>query len=86
MQEFPRLVFRSPGPAQCQGGSYTHNLVVDEGSFIDALANGWYASLPEAITTKITIPEPEVTPEPGVSKSKTVMKDASTQQWVKRRS
>lgn len=47
--DFPRLMFRSPGPEQCQGGSYTHKLVHDEEQFSAALQDGFHGTLPEAL-------------------------------------
>lgn len=47
--EFPRLMFRSPGPEQCQGGSYSHKLVHDEEQFSEGLKDGFYGTLPEAL-------------------------------------
>ena len=47
--QFPRLVFRSPGPDQCQGGTYAHALVCDEAQFAAFVANGWSETLPEAL-------------------------------------
>lgn len=47
--DFPRLMFRSPGPEQCQGGSFAHKLVRDEVEFNAGLQDGFYGTLPEAL-------------------------------------
>jgi len=47
--KFPRLMFRAPGPEQCQGGSYTHKLVQDSEEFSAALQDGFHGTLPEAL-------------------------------------
>lgn len=46
---FPRLVFRSPGPHQCQGGTYAYASVADQEQFGAHVADGWHATLPEAL-------------------------------------
>jgi len=65
--EFPKLVFRSPGPNQCQGGTYAHLSVVDHGDLDAALAAGWHATLPEALApvpVPVPAPAPAATPVP----------------------
>ena len=54
---FPRLVFRSPGPHQCQGGTYAYAPVSDQKEADERLADGWFATLPEAIEGKAAVPE-----------------------------
>lgn len=46
---FPRHVFRDGGNLDRAGGSYSSMLVEDEAAYDAALADGWYATLPEAI-------------------------------------
>jgi hypothetical protein len=46
--QFPRFVFRVPGPEQCQGGTYAHKLVSDQDEYGEHLADGWHGTLPEA--------------------------------------
>lgn len=53
----PRLVYRNNGPHMRHNGSFDHKLVSTEQEHADALANGWFDSLPEAING-----EHEVTP------------------------
>lgn len=50
--QFPRLVFRSPGPEQCQGGTYAHACVRNQDELDNRLADGWHATLPEALQPK----------------------------------
>ena len=47
--DFPRLVFIVPGDQQRPGGNYGHQLVEDETQFEAAIAEGFHATLPEAI-------------------------------------
>lgn len=47
--DFPRLMYRAPGPEQCQGGTYAQKLVRDEEEFDDALQDGYHGTLPEAL-------------------------------------
>lgn len=51
--EFPRVVFKCPGPNSCQGGSFKNHLVKDVSEFDDALSDGWHATLPEALAVKV---------------------------------
>lgn len=53
---YPRYVYRDGGDLQRAGGCYSIMLVEDESAYDSALADGWYATLPEAIDA-----------EPGVS-------------------
>ena len=46
--EFPRLVYRTPGPNPMQGGSYACKPVADHEELKAALREGWFATLPEA--------------------------------------
>lgn len=48
--KFPRLMFRSPGPEQCQGGTYAHMDVADQDELDAALTKGWHATLPDALS------------------------------------
>jgi len=50
--EFPRLVFKDGGPHDRHKGSYSTKLVEDEDEYSEALNDGWYASIPEAIENK----------------------------------
>jgi hypothetical protein len=47
--EFPTLVYRCPGNYQRPGGTYAYRQVADDAGLADALADGWFATLPEAI-------------------------------------
>ncbi|MES2352080.1 MAG: hypothetical protein V4641_31310 [Pseudomonadota bacterium] len=67
--DFPRLMFRSPGPEQCQGGTYAQKLVQDEEQFSAGLQEGFHGTLPEAlapapviIATKLAEPDENAPP------------------------
>ena len=47
--EFPRIVFKCPGDLPRQGGTFKVLQVADDASHADAVAYGWFSSLPEAI-------------------------------------
>lgn len=48
--DFPRFVFRSPGPVRYSGGAcYQHHVVHSEPELSARLKDGWYASEKEAI-------------------------------------
>ncbi|MES2350167.1 MAG: hypothetical protein V4641_21575 [Pseudomonadota bacterium] len=58
--QFPRLMYRTPGPEQCQGGSYAHQVVHNADEFEARLDEGWHDTLPEALApAPIRPPEPE---------------------------
>jgi hypothetical protein len=50
--EFPTIVYRCPGNYQRPGGTYSYRQVSDYAGLTDALAEGWFATLPEAIIGK----------------------------------
>lgn len=50
--DFPRLVYTSPGPADCQGGTYGYEKVEDEKEFKAAIAAGFFETVPEALAAK----------------------------------
>lgn len=45
----PRLVYQNNGPYQRPSGTFNYKLVSTEDELSEALAGGWYATLPEAI-------------------------------------
>lgn len=47
--DFPRLVFKSPGPFYCNGGTYGHVPVKDDAEFRAACAAGYHPTVPEAL-------------------------------------
>ena len=47
--EFPRIVFKCPGDLPRQGGTFKVLQVTDDVVHADAVADGWFSSLPEAI-------------------------------------
>lgn len=52
--DFPRLVFKCPGPHAYAGGTYDHKLVKSIDQFDAANSEGWFATLPEAIEGKVS--------------------------------
>ena len=65
--EFPRYVFTSPGPEKIPGGSYGTELVNDQDEFDDAIAAGFFATMPEALEDAKK--EPEEKEEPVAAES-----------------
>ena len=63
--EFPRLVFTSPGPFACNGGTYGHVPVKDGSEYEAALKAGYHPTVPEALAAgkKPKAAEPEKQPE-----------------------
>lgn len=55
--EYPRLVFKCPGPYARQGGTYDHAVVNDAGEHASQIGAGWFNTLPEAIEGKSAISE-----------------------------
>lgn len=53
MSGFPCLVYKCPGPYQRAGGTYDHLSVNDAQDFDAALASGWHATLPDAISPPV---------------------------------
>mgnify|MGYP000905672296 CR=1 FL=1 len=47
--EFPRLVFKSPGPYYCNGGTYGHVPVENMTEYNAALAAGYSPTVPDAL-------------------------------------
>jgi hypothetical protein len=64
--EFPRLVFTSPGPFTCNGGTYGHVPVKDSSEYEAAMKAGYHPTVPEALEAgkKPKAVEPEKQPEP----------------------
>jgi len=50
--EFPRLVYKCPGPYARQGGTYDHAVVNDANEHASQIGAGWFNTLPEAIEGK----------------------------------
>ncbi len=50
--EFPRLVYKCPGPHARQGGTYDHAVVNDADEHASQIGAGWFNTLPEAIEGK----------------------------------
>lgn len=53
----PRLVYRNGGPYLRPGGSFDYKLVSTEQEHSDAMDNGWFDSMPEAIDGERAIDE-----------------------------
>lgn len=50
--KFPRLVFCSPGPHSCQGGTYAYEIVESQEDFESAIEAGYSATVPEALANR----------------------------------
>ena len=50
--DFPRLVFTSPGPNPCNGGTYGYKLVSNDDEYESAFKAGFFGSVPEALSKK----------------------------------
>jgi hypothetical protein len=48
--EFPALVYRCPGTNQRPGGTYSYRQIADDDELAEALADGWFSTLPEAVS------------------------------------
>jgi len=55
--EFPTLVYKCPGNHQRPGGTFAYKGVEDAVQHEGALADGWFATLPEAIEGKPMPPD-----------------------------
>ena len=60
--EFPRIVFKCPGDLPRQGGTFKVLQVSDDVTHANAVADGWFSSLPEAIESHDN-PKPVEAPE-----------------------
>jgi hypothetical protein len=47
--QFPALLYRCPGPNQCQGGSFSHVAAADQAEYDQRITDGWYATVPDAL-------------------------------------
>lgn len=72
--EYPRFVFTSPGPLSCgHGKTYGEHLVSSDDELAAALAEGFFATLPEALDPPAAHvvapvePQAEPAPEPAVA-------------------
>lgn len=59
--KFPALVYKNDGPHQRAGGTYDSKLVQNQEEFDAAAADGWYASMVDAIDP----PKPVEAPKPA---------------------
>jgi hypothetical protein len=60
MEKYQDMVYRCPGPYSRKGGTYDTKGVNSKEEHDEALANGWFRTLPEAIEGKsavIEVPE-----------------------------
>jgi len=62
-KDFPRFVFTSPGPKECQGGTYGDEIVKDENELSAALDVGFFESIPEALEALKAPKEPKAPKE-----------------------
>lgn len=61
MDKFPALVYRCPGPHQRPGGTFGHKAVASKEEESAALADGWFLTVPEAITGETQATRPDTT-------------------------
>lgn len=47
---FPTIVYRCPGDHHCAGGTYSYKAARDEEELSMLTGEGWFATLPEAIS------------------------------------
>lgn len=54
---YSNIVYRCPGPHQRPGGTYAYKGVSSEAEEAEALKDGWFRSMPEAIEGKSAVVE-----------------------------
>ena len=85
--QFPALVFKNNGPHQRAGGSYDRKVVASVEEEDAALAEGWFATVPEAIAGETAVVAKEPAPTPATSakapSAQAKAKSAPTQPWAK---
>jgi hypothetical protein len=52
MTDFPTMVYRTPGPHAAPKGTYGYMGVADHAEYDAAIADGWFASIAEAMEGK----------------------------------
>ena len=52
MDEFPRMLYLTPGPEPMHGGMFSTLIVGDADEQADALARGWALTTPDALALK----------------------------------
>lgn len=74
---FPTLVYRTPGTHQCAGGTYDCIGANSQDHLESLFVDGWFLSLPDAISGEHSVPSPE--PEPQASPKTT---EEIVRQWL----
>lgn len=69
------LVYRCPGPHQCENGSFAYHQVKSQQELDEALSNGWHRSLPAARGLKQTTAAPRFVDEPTAEPDAEVIGD-----------
>jgi len=59
---FPTIVYKCPGDHHCAGGTYSYKGAEDSVALGKLLAEGWFATLPEAIDGKAAEAEDNAAP------------------------
>lgn len=59
---FPTLVYKCPGDHQCQHGTYSYLGVADDAELAAARAQGWFLTLPEAMSGENAEPADDAPP------------------------
>lgn len=60
---FPTLVYRTPGNHQCAGGTYDCSAANSPDHLETLQGEGWFLSLPDAISGEHSLPAPEPVPQ-----------------------
>ena len=74
--DFPRLVFKSPGPFYCNGGTYGHVPVTNDAEYTAACAAGYYPTVPEALKhageklKEAPAEKPDIKPQVSIDREK----------------
>jgi len=71
--DFPRWVFTSPGPLECNGGTYAQELVKSKEEYDAALEADFKGTLPEALKAKVKEKEKPESGEKAESESQGVV-------------
>lgn len=62
MNNYPKMLYRTPGPHDIHGGKFDYRIVKDEKERDEALRDGWYLTTDSAKSAKEDPPPPDNTP------------------------
>lgn len=66
-QEFPTIVYRSPGKHHCKGGGFDYRSVSDKSELDASLKSGWHETLEGAIKGDTPAPKKRGRPRKDAS-------------------